>query len=444
MKIENISVRGLFDRFDHDIPLDPCERIAIIYGPNGFGKTMILRIVNALFSSPIRNLGRMPFGEVCVDFDDGSRLHVVRDLDALLPRVAFKSENGEREVFTPGKGVGPEDLSFPIGVIEDFVPGLARTGTSEWFDSDSGEVLDLDGVLAKYEDRLPIEPDLPPSRLSMPNWLEQIRTDIPVRYIDTERLTGQSSYNWLATHQRMVQQVRPERTVRRYSNELSRKVQQTLANYATVSQSLDRSFPARLVKESGAQSLSTLELQDVLAGVEKRRKEIVEAGLLTQEDEGLSISDSYTIDESSRGVLAVYAQDAKLKLSVFNDIYARTGTFLRIANERLLYKRLSVGPDGLKITNSEGSNLEPEMLSSGEQHEIVLLFELLFETKPNSLILVDEPELSLHVAWQREMLRDLEDIAELSDFRAILATHSPQIINDRWDLTIELRGPDQS
>ena len=72
-----------------------------------------------------------------------------------------------------------------------------------------------------------------------------------------------------------------------------------------------------------------------------------------------------------------------------------------------------------------------------------LLFELLFETKPNSLILVDEPELSLHVAWQREMLKDLQDMADLSDFRAILATHSPQIIGERWDLTIELKGPVQ-
>ena len=55
MRIENISVRGLFDRFDHDIPLDTRERIAIIYGPNGFGKTMILTN-RALFNSPIRAL----------------------------------------------------------------------------------------------------------------------------------------------------------------------------------------------------------------------------------------------------------------------------------------------------------------------------------------------------------------------------------------------------
>ena len=443
MRIDKISVRGLFDRFDHDIALDPCERIAIIYGPNGFGKTMILRIVNALFNSPIRSLGRMPFGEICVDFDDGSRLDVVRDTDVPLPKVVFKGANGESEVYTPGARVGPEDLPFPIGVIDDFVPGLARAGPSEWLDTDSGKFLDLDEVLAKYEDRLLFGSDLPPLRSTMPDWLEQIRTSIPVRYIDIERLTDFSIYEWPPGRQRMLHQTQPERTVRRYSNELGRKVQQTLTSYATVSQSLDRSFPARLVKESDAQPLSTLELQEDLAKVEERRTEIVEAGLLTQERESLSIPDIDTIDESKRSVLTVYAQDARQKLSVFDDIYARTDTFLRIANERLLYKRLSVGLDGLKVTSSEGYNLELEMLSSGEQHEIVLLFDLLFETKPNSLILVDEPELSLHVAWQREMLKDLQDMADLSDFRAILATHSPQIIGERWDLTIELKGPVQ-
>ena len=82
------------------------------------------------------------------------------------------------------------------------------------------------------------------------------------------------------------------------------------------------------------------------------------------------------------------------------------------------------------------------MLSSGEQHDLVLLYDLLFGIAKNSLIMVDEPELSLHVAWQEEMLSDLQEMASLSDFRVLLATHSPQIIGDRWDLTSELKGPD--
>jgi predicted ATP-binding protein involved in virulence len=71
----------------------------------------------------------------------------------------------------------------------------------------------------------------------------------------------------------------------------------------------------------------------------------------------------------------------------------------------------------------------------------VLLYELLFKTKQNALILIDEPELSLHVAWQVEFLNDLARVIKLSSFDVILATHSPQIINDQFDLAVELKGP---
>jgi predicted ATP-binding protein involved in virulence len=79
-----------------------------------------------------------------------------------------------------------------------------------------------------------------------------------------------------------------------------------------------------------------------------------------------------------------------------------------------------------------------ERLSSGEQHQLVLFFELLFEIKQNALILIDEPELSLHVAWQKKFISDLMKIIELNRFDVILATHSPQLIG-RWvDLVVEL------
>jgi predicted ATP-binding protein involved in virulence len=55
--------------------------------------------------------------------------------------------------------------------------------------------------------------------------------------------------------------------------------------------------------------------------------------------------------------------------------------------------------------------------------------------------LIDEPELSLHVGWQESFLRDIQEIARIRNFDVLIATHSPQIINDRWDLTVELRGP---
>lgn len=51
------------------------------------------------------------------------------------------------------------------------------------------------------------------------------------------------------------------------------------------------------------------------------------------------------------------------------------------------------------------------------------------------MILIDEPEISLHIAWQQSFLEDMEAIAKLSNIRMMIATHSPDIINGRWDLT---------
>lgn len=95
---------------------------------------------------------------------------------------------------------------------------------------------------------------------------------------------------------------------------------------------------------------------------------------------------------------------------------------------------------GIIVTSAQGRTLPLNALSSGEQHELVLLYELLFRISERALILIDEPEISLHVAWQLRFISDLKRIQALTPMAVIMATHSPQIINDRWDLTAELSG----
>ena len=59
----------------------------------------------------------------------------------------------------------------------------------------------------------------------------------------------------------------------------------------------------------------------------------------------------------------------------------------------------------------------------------------------DSLVLIDEPELSLHVVWQQHFLKDMSEVIKLTGFDILIATHSPQIIHDRWDLAVELKDP---
>ena len=414
---------------------------------------MILRMVNALFNLRVLSLGRMPFSKLSIEFDDESSLTVTRSTQTKRSRsrsdkaeihLNYRTADGSSRPFSPDEETSEEELLFPIDAIEEIIPNLDQIGPSEWRAFDTGDILDLDDVIAEYGDRLPL--GFREARTSHPDWLQEIREAIPVRFIGTERLTH--SFNNDARHfpgrsRRQSPRSAPDRTVRLYSEKLGQMVRQTLTEYATLSQSLDRTFPSRLVEEPIPPAMSPEALGKKLREVEEKRSNIIDAGLLAQQHEGISVPIISEVDDSRRGVLAVYAQDALTKLSVFDDLYQRVNVFKRIANARFLYKNVSVNANGLNVEALEdGSNLNLEMLSSGEQHELVMLYDLLFGVSKNSLIMIDEPELSLHVAWQEEVLNDLQDMANLSDFHALLATHSPQIINDRWDLTVQLTGPD--
>ena len=94
----------------------------------------------------------------------------------------------------------------------------------------------------------------------------------------------------------------------------------------------------------------------------------------------------------------------------------------------------------MSIHDDSGKTIPLNELSSGEQHELVLIYNLLFTVSENTLILIDEPDLSLHVGWQKSIISDIERIQNLRSLTVIMATHSPQIINDRWDLAVDLSG----
>jgi ABC-type glutathione transport system ATPase component len=69
-----------------------------------------------------------------------------------------------------------------------------------------------------------------------------------------------------------------------------------------------------------------------------------------------------------------------------------------------------------------------------------MYYQLIFSTSEPKLFLIDEPEISLHVEWQRQFLSDLQAIASRSGHAFLIATHSPQIINGRLDLASALDG----
>lgn len=140
----------------------------------------------------------------------------------------------------------------------------------------------------------------------------------------------------------------------------------------------------------------------------------------------------------------VYLNDLEQKLSVFDELLEKLELFTSILNERrFTYKSIAIDREkGFYFKTTKDKILDLNELSSGEQHEVVLLYELIFKTRPGIMVLIDEPEISLHISWQKEFLDDLLRIIKIQDFQVLIATHSPSIINDRWDLVYNLEKRD--
>lgn len=84
-----------------------------------------------------------------------------------------------------------------------------------------------------------------------------------------------------------------------------------------------------------------------------------------------------------------------------------------------------------------GEPLTPYQLSSGEKQMLVIMLTVLVEDGDHCALLMDEPEISLHVEWQKELLGLIRELNP--NVQVILSTHSPALIMDGWmDLVTEV------
>ena len=93
---------------------------------------------------------------------------------------------------------------------------------------------------------------------------------------------------------------------------------------------------------------------------------------------------------------------------------------------------------GKKIVRTEneirfsqiGETLVPYQLSSGEKQMLAILLTVLVEDQQPYVLFMDEPEVSLHIEWQKRLI-DL--IVELNpNVQIILTTHSPAVVMSGW------------
>ncbi len=122
----------------------------------------------------------------------------------------------------------------------------------------------------------------------------------------------------------------------------------------------------------------------------------------------------------------IYEKDIKA-----SEVYKNLRDYINLIFDGLNLKIEFDSRDGegnIFFKNKNGEKFSIDKLSTGEKTLLSKVLYLYINEIKNKVILIDEPELSLHPSWQNKVLRIYENFANLYNCQIIIATHSPHII----------------
>lgn len=136
-----------------------------------------------------------------------------------------------------------------------------------------------------------------------------------------------------------------------------------------------------------------------------------------------------TKNQLAAELLQPYIKSLEGRLNGLDSIYNIVDRFVTTVNSFLNDKRLIFKlTKGFSIENKLGFLLKPDQLSSGEQQLLLLFCYVLTARDQPSVFMIDEPEISLNIKWQRQLVQSLTDITEGSKIQFILASHSMELL----------------
>lgn len=347
-----VSVTGLFGENDLDFELPSESAVAFLHGPNGTGKSTVLRMLFNVLTGSVDAAAHVEFSRMRLVVTDraGADLEVLLVPDATGVAVAA----GDTEWHVTRHDA--HDIIDFESHLALHLPELVYLPNGRWWDDSQARELALSEVLDVVAERAPIE-----GATGLDTRLAELLPEVDVEYIGADRLR----------------------------NDLSPAARQRSEAFALG------------VGYAGAGG-STPAIHRHRAALARRLADGAAAG-----------GDAALADQ--------------------------TALFANLANAKFRNKSVVVDDaEGFVVLDRRGHEVPPSALSSGEQHQLLLLFRTIFRESSPSLFLVDEPELSLHVAWQEGLVDDLETIAAASGAQFVLATHSPVVIGDRYSLLVDV------
>lgn len=456
-KIKSISVLGLFGLYDYILPqMDSFNNISILYGNNGAGKSTILKLAFHLLSnnSPssrhhLDELYKIRFKEIAI-FLDGAIVKAEKVEEKNILQLTIETNNksisyeyikrGIRQIEYIERDI--ENIAYIDSDLSDInIDHYELFETKKGITARKKNIKNRNEYYALVKEFFPDVYSLNAERRLDGNSISDIEDETELR----GRVTKRAGIYGLVNRSREIALAQALSSAHKW---ISKKVvegnnigaENVHTIYINISKQLSSS------KESN-NDLESKDIQDKLleklSNIEKKSNDLSKYELASK----LDINDlkSVLLDTNkdyykiSVDLLGPYIDSLESRLSALTPIYDTIDKFIFIINQMLSDKSITYNiKTGFSIKNTLNDPLEPLHLSSGEQQLILLFLYVLIARDSRCLFMIDEPEISLNIKWQRNIIQYLNDITEGENTQFIFASHSLEIISQHIDSVVTL------
>lgn len=430
--ISEVRISGLFGYVDHNVEFTKEYPITIISGPNGIGKTHFLRLLHALISLDLEILASVEFREIEVHFSDKFALKCSPHTEAgelagfhlSVKRPLARKFQGIIIPHPPRRTDAPDSPEWAI-----------RLPDGSWFDMRLDRVMPPENA-RRYGLRTVSPLSLVRSNASM----VEVYQDANSILVDTQRLDVVPINSSKIHRPASSGTGATVRRIRLYIDQVAAQLEEARRRSLNESLDADQSFAARVLQKART-TINEKDLKERYQRIADQHAELHASGLSVRPVD-VRFPEEKT-NPTERRILNLFLDDWERKLKPLLPIHEKLKSLRRIVDTKFIGKEMFLSPKGQIRFRSKinGRPVAVHALSSGEQHLLAVFSMLLFSARSGSLVLIDEPEISMHAAWKHSFLADISQVAKLSDLQIVLATHSSAIINGNWDLVREIEAP---
>ncbi len=408
-KLRDVTITGFWGQ--HSINTDFNENVNIFIGRNGTGKTTFINLLQAVLSVDLELLHSLQFDKIIINLKNGNKSRKV-EVEKLADNLQYK------------------EIIYKIGAKKHNLP-IIPTRELKYIHKRNGrlhprfyrEIQEIKLTLSKLINvsYLSVNRDLTDEYKE--NRREEISNIIDARL--------EELINDLTTYQLQLETE---------LSKLSKKFQEDVLRSMLFNEDFDFvkvNEPVKLdIRRIGIglkqayRGLGILDNQTDEAidrhieAIKKAANSINES--VKDKDKGVYPNDvtPLTLLRRTRRIneLSFELEESKKR------IFVRLDDFINLLNEFHDTKYFSLQDSksgGISIIKDDTS-IPISQLSSGEKQLIILLTEALLQKGQETLFIADEPELSLHIEWQRKVISSIKKLNPNS--QVVVATHSPEIV----------------